>query len=285
MKKQVNFPLVALISVSLVVVIMLVLSILSNAGGAGKSLNSAGKSASVPTAGSNDALYKPVKERRPASDKRKGRDLVEASSEDIAGYAKLFASQQLKAKGDQEVRLVRNVTREQVAELGFGCLPDFSSIEQPPLILVILKGEYDFSSAMPGGGPGRSEPLLPPGHKSYVAYVFDAWAAFPVLMGSTIDGSNVKKALNDPTLPDPPYVSSSPFVCPTQVPASQKKYHYGEEVPGYTDVPPLPRDIQEHAVPTEPIAPPTPTEVGAPDVPLPIPTANDLPVLPTAPPD
>lgn len=279
MKKSVNLSFMWLLGASIVAVVAVVmwttLSTKTNA-----LPNNSNALAGVPTTSTKEQ-YKPIKEPKPASDKRKGRDLVNVSAEEIGEYAKLFASQHLKAKGDQEIRLVRNVTREQVAELGLGCVPDFSSIEQPPLVLVILKGEFDFDNAFPGAISAAPENERESGKKSYVAYLFDAWAAFPAAMYESQDGSRFKKALNDPTLPDPEHGSEA-IVCPTPVPASQKKWHYGEEVPGYTTVPPLPEKIQRNALPTEP----APTAVQAtPDVPLPVPTAVNQPSLPMAPPD
>ncbi|HEY0072264.1 MAG TPA: hypothetical protein VGE04_20065, partial [Chloroflexia bacterium] len=122
--------------------------------------------------------------------------------------------------------------------------------------------------------------------QSFAAYVFDAWAAFPAALLESQDGSLLKKALNDPTLPDPQH-ASGPIVCPTQVPASEKKWHYGEDMPGSTGIPPLPDKIQRNALPTEPV---TPTVIpegipGTPGVPVAIPTTKSPSLLPTAPPD
>lgn len=279
MKKSINLSFMWLLGAAIVAAVA-VAAWPTSSTTTGVIANNTNASAGVPTA-STEEKYKPVKEPKPASDKRKGRDLVNVSAQEVGEYAKLFASQHLKAKGDQEVRLVRNVTREEVTELGLGCIPDFSSIEHPPLILVILKGEFDFSNALPGASSKAPETDHNPGKKSYVAYIFDAWAAFPAAMYESQDGSRLKKALKDPTLPDPVHGSES-IVCPTPVPASQKKWHYGEEVPGYTTVPPLPERIQRNAVPTEP----APTAVqGTPEVPLPVPTAENQPLLPMSPPD
>jgi hypothetical protein len=187
-------------------------------------------------------------------------DLEHASPETISELAKNHAQTRLKAQGTTRVLLSRPITREQVANLGFGCLADFASIEEPPLALVILKGDFTFEK-MPGGrwSQGTRFP--------YVVYVIDLWSGDPVKLMNTISGGLLRKALNDPSLPFDEESTSLPSQCPPRQPGTVP---YGAEVPGlpvpvYTAEP----YYESEAVKAAPTAP-VPTEN---TVPGPVPSA------------
>lgn len=187
-------------------------------------------------------------------------DLVHASPERIAELAKDHAQTRLRAQGATSILLSRPITREQVANLGLGCLADFASIEEPPLALVILKGDFTFEK-MPGGR--TSQGIRFP----YVVYVIDLWSGIPVRLMNSISGGLVRKALNNPSLPFDEESTSQPLECPPRRPGSVP---YGAELPGlpvpvYTAEP----YYESDAVKAEPTAP-VPTENA---VPGPVPSA------------
>ncbi len=268
MKTQKNITAFALLGIALLVGVLLISSIsthgrpitpTSNAiAGDAAGANNAGDTISAPPANVIATTTAMGNTRQFAMGSP---NLVGASMQEFTQFAQNWTQQQLKAQGTPEVLLTRSVTREDVAALGLGCLPDFAAIEQPPLMLAILKGHLDFRGSVPGSANVQGPE---PGSISYVAYVFDVWSASPVAMRASNNGSSFKRALNDATLPDPTNSISS--VCPTQVPVSQKHLHYGQEAPGGT-VPPHPTaDVQA----TE-----TALAQAPPTAPEPVPTAQD----------
>jgi hypothetical protein len=171
-------------------------------------------------------------------------DLKGASPEEIGRFAQEYAQANgLVWNGTPTVLLSLPITRDQYTALGLGCLPDFASIEQPPLALVILKGDLEF----PSSGLIKSQSRRASG--AYAAYVFDIWSARPVALDGSYTGGMFRKALNDPTLPT--NENWNPDTCPTPLPASMKTMHYGDYAPGSTTPPPLSEDV------TSRLAPPT----------------------------
>jgi len=202
-------------------------------------------------------------------------NLVGKTADELGQFAQSYAKEQLKATSVPQVLLTRLVDAQTLADLGLGCGVAFSAIEQPPLILVILKGDFDFRDAAPGFS---QLPAPIAGKDAYVVYVFDAWAGTPEVILPSYDGALVKKALQDRTLPD--NTEMMPSVCATPIPASQKQLHYGAEAPGFTvpthatfEVTPPPYDTPappSTAVPVGTYIPVTPT----PGAPPPLPTTN-----------
>lgn len=187
-------------------------------------------------------------------------DLEHAAPEIIGELAKNHAQTFLRAQGTTSVLLSRPITREQVANLGLGCLVEFASIEEPPLALVILKGDFTFEK-MPGGR--TSQGIRFP----YVVYVIDLWSGGPVRLMNSLSGGLVRKALNDPSLPFDEESTSQILECPPRRPGVVP---YGAEVPGlpvpeYTPEPYYESDAFK-AAPTAPV----PTENA---VPGPVPSA------------
>jgi hypothetical protein len=175
------------------------------------------------------------------------RNLSGASPEQVGQFAVEYATAQGNIRsGQPQVLLVKSVTRDEVAPLGLGCLPDFNSNNDPPLTLVIMKGSFKL-----GGGGGTSRPFF----ASYLAYVFDVWSAEPVVTLGSGNGAQFRKILNDPNLPSD---TDSPISCPTRSPRA-KDVPYGVTAP--TRLP--------ESVPTT-ITSPTAT----PPIPLPVATTE-----------
>jgi len=174
------------------------------------------------------------------------RDLRGATNAEFAQFAQDWARHQLQAKNTPSVLLARAVTYEEMPTLGLGCPPNFATIELPPVMVAILRGEFDFRGAGPGFRYSRA-PVA--GKERYVYYVFDVWSATPVVTMASEDGAAFKQALHDPTLSDRAE-ARLPTACAPQI---QRDLHYGQPVPGMlppTAVPP------GSVPPTQPPMPP-----------------------------
>src|SRR3954451_10415676 len=97
-------------------------------------------------------------------------NLVGKTADEVAQFASEFARVHFKAADTTQVLLTRAVTDDGLAALGLGCPPSFAAIEEPPLLLTILKGEFDFRGAFPGS---RSLPPPAPGQSRYLVLLFD----------------------------------------------------------------------------------------------------------------
>lgn len=136
-----------------------------------------------------------------------------------------FALQQAVLRGDvrsgtPQPALVRSVTRPDLPQLGLNCMPDWGSIEEPPYILVILKGDFQPNIPWP-------QAVSDPRSEHYIAYVYDVWAGEVTLIDASFDDGHFKTALNDPSLPDPR--SSSGTTCPDY--QGPRTLHYGDTLP------------------------------------------------------
>ena len=123
------------------------------------------------------------------------RPLVGASPEEVGQAAKDYTAGQFKVlSGTPTVLLARPVTKEDLPKLG---LPEigFSASEDPPLMLVALKGDFDVSSLQMSGGAS-------PWKVGYIVYVFDLKAGMPTLTLVSPRGGTFRTLLNDPTLPE-----------------------------------------------------------------------------------
>ncbi len=161
-----------------------------------------------------------------------------ASPEGVGQAAIAFAYEERRVlSGTPQVLLARPITLEELGNLGLGW-SSFGSIEQPPLMLVILKG--DFSKAISFGGFQRSEPCLlikdqpsscpEPEHYHYIGYVYDLWAGMPTIYMQSKSGGIFKQALNDPSLP-----YEAPLSTPENrhtLPSGSNAFHYGDSPPG-----------------------------------------------------
>ncbi|PZS00588.1 MAG: hypothetical protein DLM69_06295 [Candidatus Chloroheliales bacterium] len=158
--------------------------------------------------------------------------LVNASPEEIGQLAVKFARNHGTIRsGEPQVLLTRPVTLHELTALGLG-EHDVESIEEPPLMLVILKGDF---SPFPKPGAGEGFPsgqgtTQPDASRiAYVAYVYDLWRGIPMIIQESKDGGIFKKVLNDPTLPDvPPLSSLNDAKNRMWQPNGPKVMHYGD---------------------------------------------------------
>ncbi len=125
--------------------------------------------------------------------------------------------------GESKVLLTRPVTRDDLPKLGLDSI-NFAG-QDPPLMLVILKGDFDTSSI-----PRMTVPSTPR-RVSYIAYVFDLWAGEPALTITSPNGGVLRKALNDPTLPNDGSVQPNTETDNTLVSTPSVKLPYGATAP------------------------------------------------------
>jgi len=175
------------------------------------------------------------------------KNLNGASPEQVGQFAIEYAQHHVKVRDTPQVVLARRIKPGDLPKLGLGCPLTMASIEEPPLMLVILKGNFDVSRVRSGSS------VIGINEVPYISYVFDHWSAAHMLFQTSVTGGRFRIALNDSTLPIDE--SSGPMVCPTEIP-TKKTLHYGDIAP--TVVPP-----------DEPEASPIPT---TPPLPTPIPT-------------
>lgn len=210
----------------------------------------------------------------PATCQYCSRNLVGKSAEEVGQFALEYAKANGNVrKGTPQLLLSRSITGEEYTALGLGCLPTFDTLEEPPMVLVILRGYLDLGALASGTAPKVTD-MAP----VYMGLVFDLWAAQPVAwVLSHNQGGIFRQALNDPALP---VETSSAPGCPKQIPMSQRYLHYGQAAPGFSAAPPIPTNIQAPeggSATTSPVA-------GSPTIPPPVGTAV-YPTLPPAPPE
>jgi hypothetical protein len=131
--------------------------------------------------------------------------LIGASPEEVGRVAIAVTTSRFPSfSGTPEVALARLVTSDDLTAMG---LPseDYSYCTDPPaLMLVIVKGDFDMTS-MGGLGPPIAHPRA-----KYVVYVFDLGAGVPTIVTYSPNGGRLRRALNDPSLPDDPTSPPAP---------------------------------------------------------------------------
>lgn len=154
--------------------------------------------------------------------------LVNASPEQIGQLAVEFArGHHTIRSGEPQVLLTRPTTLHELTAMGLG-EHDVESIERPPLMLVLLKGDF-----YPFPKPGADESSSADQHITYVAYVYDLWGGTPLIIQESKDGGIFKKVLNDPTLPDAtPLSSLDDAKKRTNQQQGPKVLHYGDTAIG-----------------------------------------------------
>jgi hypothetical protein len=151
------------------------------------------------------------------------RNLVGASSKQIGQVVLDYARAELDARGTTQLLLVRSIAWGDMPELGLGCLPDFASIEDPPLALVILKGDFNLAGGIPGAqsAPDQQKRV------TYVIQVLDLWPAGSVYLTGSQTGGILRRVLNDPSLP------AEERTMPTNCfPRAPRTLHYGQTAGG-----------------------------------------------------
>jgi hypothetical protein len=192
------------------------------------------------------------------------RDILAGKSpQEIAEYAvEHFVPSFLYSTGTPEIILASEVTREELPQIGLGCLPDNGSSEEPPYVLVILRGDFG------GVNMPKAVPPPPDAHYLYAAMVIDVWAPGPTVLITSATGGEFRTALNDPSLPkmDNPF----PVNCPPRTPGHLP---HGAVLPGvvFPTSPPEPT-ITVGATITVPQPVPTTTVEATGTIPQPIPT-------------
>ncbi len=120
--------------------------------------------------------------------------LVNASIEDVKKAALNYTRSRFQVMSkDITIPLARPVIKQELPNLGLPEI-DFGG-EDPPLALVVLKGEFDVRNMrhlVSNNAPWRVK---------FILYVFDLKAGTPTLIGVSTDGSMFRDLLNDPSLP------------------------------------------------------------------------------------
>src|SRR4051794_30093703 len=76
-------------------------------------------------------------------------NLVGKSLQEIGDFAQREAQAEgIVQSGVPEVKLVRPVKRLDLPGLGLECMPDSLAIEEPPYVLVVLKGDFSSRASM-----------------------------------------------------------------------------------------------------------------------------------------
>lgn len=132
--------------------------------------------------------------------------------------------------GTPQVVLTRPVTNNDLPGLGLPPI-NHASIEEPPLMLAIVKGNFGQPIHRSGLASGQSSQ----GYR-YIGYIFDLWAGSPMLTIASPVGGEFRIALNDPSLPVVPSLAVSPLS------TAPKELHYGDIAP--TTRPNPPQNVQ-----------------------------------------
>src|SRR5581483_8065179 len=147
----------------------------------------------------------------------------------------------LNVSGAQVVRLALDYTAARFVALGEAPevvvshpvlaseLPELGLIDsrwpdnEPPLYLVIVRGDFGLNPWISRDAYQRNDPMLAGSRARYLAYVMDLQAGRPLQWTASRLGGALRGALNDPTLPDdtlsgprglvsvpPPWTTSGP---------------------------------------------------------------------------
>lgn len=128
----------------------------------------------------------------------KAHSLVAASLEEIRHVAQTYTCARFTIlSGVPQIVAMRHVTASDLPTLGLSLI-GFAG-DEPPLLLVILKGDFDISALR--GGLLRAGARQVNDHVEYIAYVFDRRAGVPTLIQTSKHGGIFRTVLHDPTLP------------------------------------------------------------------------------------
>ncbi|MDF2387811.1 hypothetical protein JMG10_40590 [Nostoc ellipsosporum NOK] len=98
--------------------------------------------------------------------------------------------------GTPEAIFARPIKAAEIPATGFGEF-DFMG-KEPPMMLVVVKGNFDIS----GSGFLGFQTSNSPRSTKYTAYIFDLQAGTPIFSATGLIGKYFRDALNDSTVPD-----------------------------------------------------------------------------------
>lgn len=167
--------------------------------------------------------------------------LFGASAEDVKEAALKYTQARFQVLSDNvTIPLVRPVTKKELPLIGLPEI-DFGG-EDPPLMLVVLKGEFDVQGLRHTLASGM------PWHVMYIVYIFDLKAGSPTLIYVSPDGAGLGDLLNDPSLPEKGGAGANQTDKPEEGVASPISPAPAQK---------LPYGAMEPAVPTPSSVPPT----------------------------
>lgn len=165
-----------------------------------------------------------------------GRPLTSALEQQVGQAAIGFTlanSDEFKVlSGRPQVVFTRPITAAELPATGLGEINTIG--EEPPMMLVVVKGNFDTTNF----GPSLGSEGSPPRTKSkYIAYVFDLRAGIPMFTATGLTGEYFRRTLRDSSLPDEPKEligpePGQPEAIPAPVERRAKKLPYGTEIRG-----------------------------------------------------
>jgi hypothetical protein len=155
--------------------------------------------------------------------------LLNASPGQVAQYAVKYTQTRFRVlSGSPVVRLARAVKTADLPTLGLPSL--HFTCEEPPLMLVILQGDFDMRALRGSGTAATSLSRV-----AYIGYVFDLRAGMPSMTATSVTGSMFRTALADPSLPEAtpltPPPSGVPAIPLPPKPESTARCAYGSVAP------------------------------------------------------
>lgn len=126
------------------------------------------------------------------------RPLNDASLEEVGQVAIDYTRANYSVTGIPKVVTVRSVNINELPSLGFGEIGYSPEQESRPLMLVVIKGNFDLSDGILAG---ETNPNARPQVK-YIAYVFDLREGIPMITSTGLRGNYFRNLLDDPSLPD-----------------------------------------------------------------------------------
>jgi hypothetical protein len=136
--------------------------------------------------------------------------LINVSADDVGFRALDYTRHTFIALQEPRVVLARRVVAAELPSLGFESLAFLT--EEPPLMLVIVRGDFDITRGTLG--TSKLDPTNWHWRVSHIAYVYDLLAGMPILTLTSPRGSLFRRALNDPTLPEDTLPNGSPVPTP-----------------------------------------------------------------------
>jgi len=155
------------------------------------------------------------------------RSLTGALPQDVGQVAVEYTRARFKVNsGTPNVIVARKPTINDLSALGFS--NEEYDPQDNPLMLVVLKGDFDVSNMHRRYNAKRHKQV------NYIAYLFDLRAGGPTFIQTSAKGGILRNLLNDPSLPDDPVANPEAL-------EELKKRNLPEAMP----VPPEPRATQK----------------------------------------